>query len=175
VRKIGIAVIAIVLVIVGLVVIFWVIPQATRYTESEIATSVAQEIIRENLERAAKGYTSPEGIVIAEIDSQDAKFALEPYHWFDAPYHTVWKYEAGVLKQATTNDAEAIKRERNAFFYLIMVRQVDKGTALVDIVAQYPQSSTVGFSDGGYASHWQLKFVDGKWRPVDKDDYLFWD
>jgi len=173
VRKISITVVAVVVVIAGLAGILWVISEAPRHTEAELAASVAQEIIRQNLEQATQGYPSPDGTVIAVISPQDAK--LEPYHWFDAPYHTIWKYQNGRLETAIFGDVEAIKSERNAPLFLIIVRQMEKDTARVDIAVQYAKSSTVGFSDGGYASHWQLKFSGEKWMLTERDDYIFWD
>jgi hypothetical protein len=173
VRKISITVAAIVLVIAGLVGILWIISEAPGHTESEVAAAVAQEIIRQNLEQTAKGYQSPDGTVVAVISPQDAK--LEPYHWFDAPYRTIWKYQNGRLETATFGELEAIKSERNAPLFLVVVRQMEKDTAQVDIAVQYAKSNTLGFSDGGYASHWQLKFSDTKWMLTEKDDFIFWD
>lgn len=172
-RKVSIAIVVVGLVIAGLAGLLWGRLQASRHTESEVATSAAQEIIRANLEWAAKGYKSPDGAVIAVISRDDAKF--EPYNWFDAPHGALWKYQNGLLEAATASDVEEIKKNRNAPLYLIVVRQIEKGAALADIVVRYAKSSTVDFSGGGYASHWRMEFKAETWVVVEKDDYIFWD
>jgi len=44
-----------------------------------------------------------------------------------------------------------------------------------EVLATFQTINPTPFFRWGYVSHWQLKFADEKWTPVEKDDYIFWD
>ncbi len=158
--------------ILGLVIVARL--QTAQKLDSGMKIFVAQEAFRQLEASASQGYRSPEGAVIAQIEPESN--IAEPDFWREA-FHflVIWKYDGGILQPATERDVEKVKKEKNSFLVLFVVRRIENEMAFVDVATFYPKSSTPGFGDGGYASHWQLRYSGTGWILESKEDYTFWD
>ena len=178
-KRLFIIVIVIIVVLIGFYFIYQSLSNARHNIDSEITASVTAsvttEIIREELEGSAINRKTDDVIVIAEISSWNEIKAIEPYHWFDASYKSVWKYKDGGINKGDIADVDNIKRERNGPFYIIVVCNAENDMALVDIAVQYGKSNTVGYSGGGNASHWKLENIESNWTVVEKMGFMSWD
>jgi hypothetical protein len=127
---------------------------------------VAQAIIDDQLEQAAHGYRSPEGSVVAFIDTLDA----QPLR--------VWQYENG---QLTDVDKEDYNRARHGdradwppFTYSFSFDLVKPGRACVHISTYYGLGRT-DTSRGGHTEEWDLRKGFGIWFVLVKTPLVFWD
>jgi predicted DNA-binding antitoxin AbrB/MazE fold protein len=162
-------------VLVLLSIIIFVGFQSSQEFEKRLELSIANAIIQDQLNLAKKGYRSPDGSIIIRI--QPGAAGPESYSWHDTPpYISIWKYEKGILKPASSVDLEQVKRDGNAFVFVFMIQKIEESTkAFVDLATYYPNSDTPDFSAGGNASHWFFEYINQNWILKNKDTYLFWD
>jgi hypothetical protein len=170
-KRIFVLVAAISGVVLAAIAYIWL--SDSRGADSAIGIWASQEIIREQEKGSLEGYQSPDNTIIIQIAASNAN--SDPTSWFTTPHLAAWKYENKRLVAATDVEVEKVIREMSAPVWVVVVRNISSDTAQVDIAVQHSRSKTVGFSGGGTAAHWKLRFLNGTWTVESSDVYYYWD
>ena len=163
------------LFIVAGTIIFVGVQQSSGEFKKDLELSIANTIIKDQINLAKKGYPSPDGSIIVRVQPEASD--LQPHLWRDTPPVSIWKYEDGILKLAADVDLDQIKIEGNAYNFVFIIQKIEGDKAFVDIVTHYPYvySDTWGFYKGGNATHCIFEYINKNWFQKTKKLYYNWD
>jgi hypothetical protein len=170
-RRSSLAVELVVLVNVALWLVACSCTTASTGSSSELEVFVAQAILDEQLDQAARGYRSPEGAIVALVATTETHG--EPF----SPKR-VWRYSQGELKDEDPDTLDkALGDDRSewpSFTFIFAFESVTSRRATIDVHTFYDMGITE-YSRGGNAQKWELNTQSGMWVVSKKEPYMFWD